>query len=134
MKRYAAMAFVGMGALVACAATEMPTPSEGQALFAQNCASCHGADARGNPAAGAAVPDLTRIALLPDGAFPRTRILSEIDGYTRVREPGQRHHVMPEFGVLLDGETVPVTLEDGTISPVPRPLAALLAYLESVQG
>jgi hypothetical protein len=40
--------------------------------------------------------------------------------------------MMPEFGALLEGETVPVEV-DGTLTPTPRPLAALLAYLESIQ-
>lgn len=40
---------------------------------------------------------------------------------------------MPEFGALLEGDTVPVDVGDGVLTPTPRPLAALLAYLESIQ-
>ena len=38
-----------------------------------------------------------------------------------------------EFGLLLRGETVPVDVGDGQFTPVPRPLAALMVYLESIQ-
>lgn len=74
--------------------------------------------------------DLTRIAARNDGAFPRAQVMSAIDGYTRM-EPGEE---MPEFGLLLRGPTVPVELgDDGALTPVPRPLAALMIYLESIQ-
>jgi hypothetical protein len=65
-----------------------------------------------------------------DGTFPRARVLSVIDGYDRTGLPG---HDMPEFGLLLEGDTVPVDVGDGVLTPTPRPLAALLAYLESIQ-
>ena len=70
------------------------------------------------------------LALSEDGAFPRARVLSVIDGYDRTGLPGQE---MPEFGLLLEGETVPVDVGDGVLTPTPRPLAALLYYLESIQ-
>ena len=56
-------------------------------------------------------------------------MLSQIDGYSRGKSPA---HVMPEFGSLLKGELVPVEV-DGVLTPTPRPLAALLAYLEAIQ-
>ena len=124
---------VGLALIGACAAVDMPEPVEGQIVYEQNCAICHGADGRGDGLiAGqmdSAPPDLTRITFRERDVFPRTRILSVIDGYTR-KGPEED---MPEFGLLLQGETVPVVLEDGTLSPVPRPLAALLTYLESIQ-
>jgi hypothetical protein len=123
----------GLGLAVACATVDMPEPVEGQILYDQNCAICHGDDARGGgllaQKTDPAPPDLTRITFRERDVFPRTRVLSVIDGYTR-QSPDE---AMPEFGLLLQGETVPVVLEDGTLSPVPRPLAALLAYLESIQ-
>ncbi|MDF1707455.1 MAG: c-type cytochrome [Paracoccaceae bacterium] len=124
---------VGLGAIVACATIDMPEPVEGQIVFDQNCALCHGDSGRGDGLLAAklqpAPPDLTRITFREKDVFPRTRVLSVIDGYTR-QAPDE---AMPEFGLLLEGETVPVVLEDGTLSPVPRPLAALLVYLESIQ-
>ena len=131
MKR---LIWIGMTAgLVACAATSMPEPSEGRAIYSKNCAQCHGATGKGDgPWADALSPrpsDLT--ALSPNGEFPKTHVLSVIDGYDRTGLPGQE---MPEFGLLLEGETVPLDAGDGVLTPTPRPLAALLAYLESIQG
>ncbi len=126
------------GILVACAAREMPEAPEGAALYAENCAMCHGATGRGDgelareirAEGGRSPSDLTMIARGNDGDFPRARVLSYIDGYTRGRLPAQD---MPEFGLLLEGPTVPVDTGDGVLSPVPRPLAALMVYLESIQ-
>ncbi|MFU8882184.1 MAG: c-type cytochrome [Rhodobacterales bacterium] len=123
----------GLVLIGACAAVEMPEPVEGQIIYDQNCAICHGDDGRGAGLIAGnmdpAPPDLTRITFRERDVFPRTRVLSVIDGYTR---QGPQED-MPEFGLLLQGDTVPVVLEDGTLSPVPRPLAALLTYLESIQ-
>lgn len=74
--------------------------------------------------------DLTQIAANNNGHFPRAHVLSVIDGYDRTGLPGQD---MPEFGLLLRGDTVPIDVGDGVLTPTPRPLAALLAYLESLQ-
>lgn len=114
----------------ACTPDVMPQPDEGAALFAKNCSTCHGPRAKGGKqlARGKVAPDLTRIAFRNGGTFPEAQVLSQIDGYGR----GKAGEVMPEFGSLLEGETVPVDI-DGTLTPTPRPLAALLAYLESVQ-
>lgn len=124
---------VGLGLVVACATVDMPEPVEGKIVYDQNCAICHGDDGRGDGLLAAKLspppPDLTRITFRAKDVFPRTHVLSVIDGYTR-QAPDE---TMPEFGLLLEGETVPVVLEDGTLSPVPRPLAALMVYLESIQ-
>ena len=125
---------VALGALAACMeAPSMPEAGEGRQLYVQNCAGCHGPVGRGdgqlakgmNPAPS----DLTQLAM--GGTFPRVRVLSTIDGYHRTQLPDQQ---MPEFGALLTGDTVPVDTGDGVMTPVPRPLAALLSYLESIQG
>ena len=39
---------------------------------------------------------------------------------------------MPEFGAQMSDDIVPVDI-DGVLTPTPRELAALLAYLESIQ-
>ncbi|MFD0858751.1 c-type cytochrome [Roseovarius aquimarinus] len=126
-------AMTGAGALAACMDTaSMPEAGEGRALYVENCAQCHGPTGRGdgpwakgmNPAPS----DLTQLS--ENGAFPRAQVLSTIDGYHRAQLPGQQ---MPEFGALLQGDTVPVDTGDGVMTPTPRPLAALLSYLESIQ-
>ncbi|MCB1367321.1 MAG: c-type cytochrome [Rhodobacteraceae bacterium] len=128
---------VAIAALAAAAACvmepEMPTRADGAAVFEANCAICHGAGARGDGLAAGMmqrrVPDLTRIAARA-GGFDRARVLSMIDGYTRPPVAGME---MPEFGDLLKGDTVPVDVGDGVMTPTPRPLAALMVYLEAVQ-
>ncbi|MEM8693943.1 MAG: c-type cytochrome [Pseudomonadota bacterium] len=119
--------------LAACAPdkSDMPTPDEGRMLFVQNCAGCHRNDGTGGGAwaAGLDPPPADLTALAAQG-FDRTRILSVIDGYDRTGLPG---HQMPEFGALMRGDSVPVELNDGSLSPVPRPLAAILTYLEAIQ-
>ena len=111
--------------IVACSMTEMPDASEGAVLFAANCTGCHGVNATGIGKA----PDLTRIAARNQGVFPVAPVLSQIDGYGR----GSAGSAMPEFGDLLLGDTVPVSV-NGTLTPTPRGLAALLAYLQAIQA
>ena len=121
-----------LAGLVACTETSMPEPSEGARLYMENCAQCHGASGVGDGpwADSFETPPSDLTALTVDGVFPRARVLSVIDGYDRTGLPGKD---MPEFGLLLQGDTVPVDVGDGVLTPTPRPLAALLAYLESIQ-
>lgn len=125
------IAVPALALLAACATEEeMPGPEEGAMLFSENCTACH--DYRGQGAtlaSGRKAPDLTRISARNGGEFPRAKVLSQIDGYGRGKVSAE---IMPEFGSLLEGELVPVDV-DGTLTPTPRPLAALMAYLESIQ-
>lgn len=132
MHKWVAMA--GLVTVAGCVMEpEMPDRADGAAVFAANCAVCHGAEARGDGSAAGMmrrrVPDLTRIAARA-GGFDRAAVLSMIDGYTRPPVAGVD---MPEFGGLLKGDTVPVDVGDGVMTPTPRPLAALMVYLEAVQ-
>ena len=129
LKFYFALPVVAV--LAACAVDAMPEPSEGEVLFAENCTSCHGRDARGGILVGRKkAPNLTEITARHGGVFPRAVVMSQIDGYGRGKLPREQ---MPEFGALLAGEQVPVEV-DGVMTPTPRSLAALLYYLESIQG
>jgi len=73
--------------LWACAPVAMPEAPEGAALFAENCVVCHGKSGRGDGPWSAgmkpAPADLTRLAAVNNGNFPKVRILSVIDGYDR---------------------------------------------------
>jgi len=119
--------------VVACARVAMPEAPEGAAIYMQNCVQCHGPTGKGDGEWAAALDvapsDLTQLS--ENGAFPKAKVLSMIDGYTREGTDGMD---MPEFGLLLEGDLVPVDTGDGKLTPTPRPLAALLAYLESIQG
>lgn len=131
-KRYILMT-MALG-LAACAPNWMPEPDEGARLYSDNCAACHGITGRGDGDLAGDIDtspaDLTLISHRAQGAFPTVQVLSQIDGYTRMQN---RDEVMPEYGALLQGDTVPVQLGEDEFSPVPRPLAALLSYLESIQ-
>ena len=116
-----------VGVLAACAPRAV-SPQTGQALFAQNCATCHGADARG----GAQVPDLTGLSLRAGGVFPRERVLDKLDGYAR----GQTAYAgvqMPEFGHLLTGRLTRTDTPAGVSRAYPEAIIALTAWLETVQ-
>ncbi|MGJ8546848.1 MAG: c-type cytochrome [Sulfitobacter sp.] len=121
--------------LVACAQeAAMPDRTDGAAFFAGNCASCHGARGLGDgPLAADLSPkptDLTTLSQANGGSFPAARALSYIYG-----DPQKAHlaRVMPEFGGAMAEDLVPVEI-DGILTPTPRALAGLLAYLESIQS
>lgn len=126
----------GLGLLTACmATTDMPEPQDGKALFMENCAVCHGENAKGDGpmAREMAKPpkDLTLIQVRNRGEFPRARVMSLIDGYARSDMAGPG---MPEFGALLEGDLIPFDSGDGKQTPTPRKLVAILEYLESIQA
>ncbi len=89
----------------ACTPQEMPTAGDGAAFYAANCTSCHGATGRGD-------------GPLAAGLNPQPADLTM--------------RVMPQFGGAMADDLVPVDV-DGVMTPTPRALAALLAYLESIQ-
>jgi mono/diheme cytochrome c family protein len=117
-------------------AQSMPAASDGKALFMQNCAVCHGADARGDGPMARTMrkppADLTLITVRHGDRFPRAKVMSIIDGYARSSKMDGPN--MPEFGELLKGDLVPFDSGDGKPTPTPRKLVALLEYLESVQA
>ena len=134
IRSLSALLLVGISAvLIACNGPSMPEPNEGAVFFAENCTSCHGVGGRGDgPLAGDLKPkpvDLTVLAQGNGGAFPTARALSYIYG-----DPEQGHlaRVMPQFGGAMAEDLVPLEV-DGVLTPTPRALAGLLAYLESIQ-
>lgn len=135
MNAFTSTALAGAAALAlaACTQDRMPDRTDGAAFFAENCVSCHGAEGRGDgPLAAELTPkptDLTTLSAGNGGSFPAARALSFIYG-----DPGDSHlaRVMPEFGPVMAEDLVPVEI-DGILTPTPRELAGLLAYLESIQ-
>lgn len=116
----------------ACVA-ELEVPN-GKAMFAQDCAGCHGADAKGaGPVAqdmGLLTPDLTQLAARNGGTFPREAVMATIDGLNR---PPHFAAAMPEFGAGDLGEAVIVESTPGIGTPTPVGLIALADYLERIQ-
>ncbi|MBP0483393.1 c-type cytochrome [Sagittula salina] len=134
------MALAGAVALAGCVENEsgsadvMPGPQDGQVLFMENCAVCHGEDGKGSGPMARRLQkppkDLTLIELRHGDRFPRAKIMSIIDGYARSDMTGPG---MPEFGALLEGDLVPFDSGDGKLTPTPRKLVALLEYLQTIQ-
>ncbi|WP_071797719.1 c-type cytochrome [Natronohydrobacter thiooxidans] len=115
-----------VAALAGC--SPWTSPQAGRALYEQNCATCHGADARG----GAQVPDLTQITARAGGTYPQMRILDKLDGYAQ----GQTAYAgaeMPNFGDLLTGRLSRVQTPSGLSRPLPEKIVALDAYLQTIQ-
>ena len=125
-------------ALMALAACQLPGPEPeiptGAEDFAAYCAACHGAGARGDGDAAQGLPrrpaDLTRLAAANGGAWPGTRVMAKIWGYTGGRDGGA---VMPSFAALLDGEAVLYDGGDGIATPTPVRLVQLSEYLRGLQ-
>jgi hypothetical protein len=98
-----------------------------------NCASCHGYDAKGTGEMAHLLikmpADLTTLKARYNGVFPTDYVMSTIDGYAR-----KPHFsgAMPRFGDGNMGDTV-IVEQDGVGIPVPSELLALTDYLESVQ-
>jgi mono/diheme cytochrome c family protein len=73
------VAVVVAGATMARAASD-PAIAQGQKLYAEYCASCHGADGKGSTKADAKGPDLTTIAKRNGGKFPFYDVMLTISG------------------------------------------------------
>ena len=126
MRSLLPLAILGLAACV-------QDPVSGRAVYLDNCAACHGAEAQGDgPMArdlSTAPPDLTMISARNGGTFPRDQVMSTIDGLDR---GAHFSAAMPEFGAGDMGDTV-IVEADGLGTPVPVQLLALADYLESIQ-
>ena len=108
-------------------------PKSGARLFAQNCAICHGANARGAGAAAVNLEqtpaDLTLIAERNGGLFPSDDVLAKIHGYGGPGHFGE----MPDFADIDRGENIMWETQNGQKIATPRALVALVRYLEGLQ-
>lgn len=123
--------YAALAGLATCAPSPAPSAAK---MFAQNCASCHGAEGRGNGPEAARLPqapsDLTQIAARNGGEFPTRDVMAKIYGYQ-----GQDvYGLMPEFGAILQSPTVLWTDETGQEVPTPEALLELAGYLEGLQA
>ena len=119
--------------MMAACVQELEIP-DGRAAFIQDCATCHGNDAKGTgpllQSVGLVAPDLTQISARNGGVFPRQEVMAIIDGLNRDPHFSQ---AMPEFGAEDLGEAVIVEGPDGLGTPTPVRLIALADYLEGIQ-
>lgn len=120
--------------LTLSACVDAPNGVDGRKAYLENCAACHGTDAKGEGTFGRNLfvvpPDLTNLSIDNGGVFPRDEVMSIIDGLNR--DP-HFSRAMPEFGAGDLGDTV-IVEEDGLATPVPQTLLALTDYLESIQN
>ncbi|WP_282059738.1 c-type cytochrome [Roseobacter litoralis] len=115
----------------AAAAQDVETGAE---IYARHCATCHGADARGNgPMAPVLVlqpPDLTALSARNDGVFPMTRVVMRIDG----RDPLVSHgSPMPIYGDFFVGDDLSLRTESGQPILTSPAVADLVAFLQGLQ-
>ena len=118
-------------ALAACVERKEPTGREDFETF---CAACHGVSGQGDGEAASGLDrkpaDLTGLSARNGGAFPGTRVMAKIWGYTGGRDGASP---MPAFGPLLQGDLVPYDGGDGIASPTPVRLVAIAEYLKTLQ-
>lgn len=116
---------------------EAPDAEAGARLYASVCASCHGAEARGDgPEAerlAARPADLTLLAYDHGGQFPRTLVVDTVAGRNVVDDHGSR-----EMPVWRDAFTVRSGERRAGVGGVgslyqSRRMEQLVAYLESLQ-
>lgn len=108
------------------------TDGAGQALYMENCATCHGTQGTGDgPLAElmtVPMPDLTQISAAHDGTFPMLETIMVIDGRTGIRGHG---YPMPVWGDRFKAE-VPTDDHAAEIDARGRVLSLAL-YLQSIQ-
>ena len=118
---------------------EMAPPTEadqialGRQLYAENCASCHGAAGAGDgpvaPLINIPVPDLTRLAQRAGGTFPTEDVHRTIDGRWDKRAHGARD--MPVWGwQFYDSYNLDDTRERARVDAT---IDRLVVHLRSIQ-
>ena len=107
--------------------------ASGRDTFLRHCASCHGAEGKGDGplAASLTIPpaDLTRIAERNDGRFDERAVMAVIDGRRDVAAHGDRD--MPVWGAVFE--------EEGRDEPYPAYQSLLKSrflvdYVRSIQA
>ena len=103
--------------------------SDGARLFAQHCASCHGADGTGNgPMADRfrqRPPDLTRYTERNGGVCPSERVARIVDGRD---VPSHRDREMPVWGEAFRSSPAGLSPDE-----VKARIAAIVGYLGAIQ-
>jgi hypothetical protein len=121
---------------VSAAGSAFAAEPSGAQEYKENCARCHGLDAKGNgPDAnekpGYQPADLTQITRRHGGRFPRQMIYDVIDGGKRLPGHHDFNSPMPLWGLSFQLAGKKYTGESE--AAVRRRINALLDYLESIQ-
>lgn len=134
-KEWAAIAAAGMslGLGSIALADEDATITAGKARFMENCASCHGEDAKGHGERSAKIADvpsnLTVLSKNNGGEFPFKMVYDTIDGRQHIGAHGSRD--MPVWGAEY---RLGVPTAGGMAESVVRgKILELIVYLESIQ-
>ena len=125
------------GALVGFVAAPAALADDaGQVEYMNSCASCHGADGKGEGPVTSSLsfvaPPLTGLAAANDGVFPMLDVIHIVDGRTGVRGHGTEAG-MPVWGAVYKD---PIAGEIGTYgaeAAVRGRILSLAYYLESIQ-
>lgn len=107
---------------------------EGEALYQNHCADCHGTEVDGNgPLANAMIMKPKNLRLLAaenDGVFPTLKVVMRIDG----RDPLVSHgSPMPVYGLYFEGNDTALKTAAGQPIMTSRTIADLVAYLTEQQ-
>lgn len=108
--------------------------SEGERLFQDRCAACHGLEADG---AGPMAPvlllqptDLTQLQRENGNEFPLKRVVWRIDGRNSLVSHGSP---MPVYGDFFEGRGISLETNSGQVIMTSQPIADLVAWLQSIQ-
>ena len=136
--RSSALLFALCGWLATGPARTQPTPpaadpmvARGAVLYRIHCASCHGAEARGDgpvaPALRKKPADLTALSRRAGGKFPDERVRSFIDGREELDAHGGRE--MPVWGLSFAERGLDAARE----GEIQSEIRALTRYIQSLQ-
>ncbi len=123
---------VGLGALaqqIKKVPARYTSPASGKAMYMNQCAACHGADAKGNGPAATALKtpptDLTVLTKKNNGKFPAGHVYSSIVGDLNVPAHGSAE--MPMWGNVYR------SMSSGHEAEVQQRISNLTRYIESLQ-
>jgi len=136
MSHRTAIIVVAAMLLISTAGNVFAAGPSGAQEFKENCARCHGADAKGNGPDANEKPgyhpaDLTHIASRHGGKFPRQEIYDVIDGGKRLPGHYDFNSPMPLWGLGFQLRGKEYTKQSE--AAVKRRIDVLLDYLESIQ-
>ena len=104
--------------------------ASGKEMFMAYCASCHGADAKGDGPAATALKnppaDLTALAKTNDGKYPTDKVMSVLRGQANLAAHGTQE--MPVWGKVF------WKMSQGHEGEVQQRIANLSHYIESLQA